>query len=127
LKRAAIRQGRTQTKEQEEGHSIAAQRQRLVDYCARKGLDVANGAASKRMRLHVDRRRRKRLCKRVVTHPFQSDPRAARRRGRAARLSRRPSRRPFLGPKFTHDGLEAKRQIASQLAKIKPYKAGKAA
>lgn len=31
---------RVSTKEQEEGHSIAAQRQRLHDYCARKGLNV---------------------------------------------------------------------------------------
>jgi DNA invertase Pin-like site-specific DNA recombinase len=31
---------RVSTKEQEEGHSIAAQRQRLVDYCARKSLKV---------------------------------------------------------------------------------------
>jgi site-specific DNA recombinase len=32
---------RVSTKEQEEeGHSIAAQRQRLVDYCARKGMQV---------------------------------------------------------------------------------------
>lgn len=36
----AIILARVSTKEQEEGHSIAAQRQRLVDYCARKGLDV---------------------------------------------------------------------------------------
>lgn len=31
---------RVSTKEQEEGYSIAAQRQRLVEYCTRKGLDV---------------------------------------------------------------------------------------
>ncbi len=37
----AIILARVSTKEQEEGHSIAAQRQRLVDYCARKGLAVA--------------------------------------------------------------------------------------
>ena len=36
----AIILARVSTKEQEEGHSIAAQRQRLVDYCARKGLDI---------------------------------------------------------------------------------------
>jgi len=36
----AIILARVSTKEQEEGHSIAAQRQRLVDYCARKGLAV---------------------------------------------------------------------------------------
>lgn len=36
----AIILARVSTKEQEEGHSIAAQRQRLVDYCARKGLNV---------------------------------------------------------------------------------------
>jgi DNA invertase Pin-like site-specific DNA recombinase len=36
----AIILARVSTKEQEEGHSIAAQRQRLVDYCARKDLDV---------------------------------------------------------------------------------------
>jgi site-specific DNA recombinase len=36
----AIILARVSTKEQEEGHSIAAQRQRLDDYCARKGLDV---------------------------------------------------------------------------------------
>jgi DNA invertase Pin-like site-specific DNA recombinase len=36
----AIILARVSTKEQEEGHSIAAQRQRLVEYCARKGLDV---------------------------------------------------------------------------------------
>ncbi len=36
----AIILARVSTKEQEEGHSIAAQRQRLADYCARKGLDV---------------------------------------------------------------------------------------
>jgi site-specific DNA recombinase len=36
----AIILARVSTKEQEEGHSIAAQRQRLVDYCARKGLKV---------------------------------------------------------------------------------------
>jgi len=36
----AIILARVSTKEQEEGHSIAAQRQRLVDYCARKGLEV---------------------------------------------------------------------------------------
>ena len=36
----AIILSRVSTKEQEEGHSIAAQRQRLTDYCARKDLDV---------------------------------------------------------------------------------------
>ena len=36
----AIILARVSTKEQEEGHPIAAQRQRLVDYCARKGLKV---------------------------------------------------------------------------------------
>jgi site-specific DNA recombinase len=37
----AIILARVSTKEQqEEGHSIAAQRQRLIDYCARKGLHV---------------------------------------------------------------------------------------
>jgi site-specific DNA recombinase len=36
----AIILARVSTKEQEEGHSIAAQRQRLLDYCARKGLTV---------------------------------------------------------------------------------------
>jgi hypothetical protein len=36
----AIILARVSTKEQEEGHSIAAQRQRLADYCARKGLTV---------------------------------------------------------------------------------------
>jgi site-specific DNA recombinase len=36
----AIVLARVSTKEQEEGHSIGAQRQRLADYCARKGLDV---------------------------------------------------------------------------------------
>jgi site-specific DNA recombinase len=36
----AIILARVSTKEQEEGHSIAAQRQRLIDYCARKDLDV---------------------------------------------------------------------------------------
>lgn len=36
----AIVLARVSTKEQEEGHSIAAQRQRLADYCFRKGLDV---------------------------------------------------------------------------------------
>ena len=36
----AIILARVSTKEQEEGHSISAQRQRLADYCARKGLDV---------------------------------------------------------------------------------------
>jgi site-specific DNA recombinase len=35
----AIILARVSTKEQEEGHSIAAQRQRLVDYCARKSLN----------------------------------------------------------------------------------------
>ena len=35
----AIILARVSTKAQEEGHSIAAQRQRLVDYCARKRLD----------------------------------------------------------------------------------------
>ncbi len=34
------------TKEQEEGHSIGAQRRRLADYCARKGLDVIPGPSS---------------------------------------------------------------------------------
>jgi len=33
----------------------------------------------------------------------------------------------FWGLQFTHHGLDSKRQIASQLAKIKPYKPGKAA
>src|SRR5262249_17307001 len=37
----AIILARVSTKEQEEGHSIAAQRQRLQDYCTRKELDVA--------------------------------------------------------------------------------------
>ena len=36
----AIILARVSTKEQEEGHSIAAQRQRLVDYCARKDLQL---------------------------------------------------------------------------------------
>jgi site-specific DNA recombinase len=36
----AIILARVSTKEQEEGHSIAAQRLRVVDYCARKGLKV---------------------------------------------------------------------------------------
>ena len=36
----AIILARVSSKEQEEGHSIAAQRQRLADYCARKALDV---------------------------------------------------------------------------------------
>jgi site-specific DNA recombinase len=36
----AIIRERVLTKGLEEGHSIAAQRQRLVDYCARKGLKV---------------------------------------------------------------------------------------
>jgi len=36
----AIILARVSTKEQEEGHSIAAQRQRLDEYCQRKGLDV---------------------------------------------------------------------------------------
>jgi DNA invertase Pin-like site-specific DNA recombinase len=36
----AIVLARVSTKEQEEGHSIGAQRQRLADYCARKGLNV---------------------------------------------------------------------------------------
>lgn len=36
----AVILARVSTKEQEEGHSIAAQRQRLIDYCARKGLNV---------------------------------------------------------------------------------------
>ena len=36
----AVILARVSTKEQEEGHSIAAQRQRLEDYCARKGLEV---------------------------------------------------------------------------------------
>jgi|SRR5947207_2911849 len=36
----AIILARVSTKEQEEGYSIAAQRQRLVEYCARKNFDV---------------------------------------------------------------------------------------
>ena len=36
----AVILARVSTKEQEEGHSIAAQRQRLLDHCARKGLEV---------------------------------------------------------------------------------------
>lgn len=36
----AIILARVSTKEQEDGHSIAAQRQRLQEYCSRKGLDV---------------------------------------------------------------------------------------
>ena len=36
----AIIVARVSTKDQEEGHSIAAQRQRLLDYCARKDLEV---------------------------------------------------------------------------------------
>ena len=36
----AIILARVSTKEQEDGHSIAAQRQRLVEHCQRKGLDV---------------------------------------------------------------------------------------
>jgi site-specific DNA recombinase len=36
----AIILARVSTKEQEEGHSIAAQRLRLVEYCARRGLEV---------------------------------------------------------------------------------------
>jgi site-specific DNA recombinase len=36
----AIILARVSTKDQEEGHSIAAQRQRLTEYCARKGLQV---------------------------------------------------------------------------------------
>src|SRR5271169_1282119 len=36
----AIILARVSTKEQEEGHSIAAQRQRLIEYSARKGLNV---------------------------------------------------------------------------------------
>lgn len=36
----AIILARVSTKEQEEGHSIAAQSQRLADYCARKSLQV---------------------------------------------------------------------------------------
>lgn len=36
----AVILARVSTKEQEEGHSIAAQRQRLADYCDRKGLEV---------------------------------------------------------------------------------------
>jgi len=36
----AIILARVSTKEQEEGHSIGAQRQRLVEYCSRKNLDV---------------------------------------------------------------------------------------
>jgi hypothetical protein len=37
----AIIRARVSTKEQEEGHSIAAQRQRLVDYCAASGYSAA--------------------------------------------------------------------------------------
>ncbi|MDX2073950.1 MAG: recombinase family protein [Alphaproteobacteria bacterium] len=36
----AIILARVSTKEQEDGHSISAQKQRLQDYCERKGLDV---------------------------------------------------------------------------------------
>jgi DNA invertase Pin-like site-specific DNA recombinase len=36
----AIILARVSTKGKKEGHPIAAQRQRLVDYCARKGLKV---------------------------------------------------------------------------------------
>jgi site-specific DNA recombinase len=36
----AIILARASTKEQEEGHSIGAQRQRLAEYCARKDLQV---------------------------------------------------------------------------------------
>lgn len=36
----AVILARVSTKEQEEGHSIAAQKQRLADYCERKGLEV---------------------------------------------------------------------------------------
>ena len=36
----AVILARVSTKEQEEGHSIAAQRQRLEEHCARKGLEV---------------------------------------------------------------------------------------
>lgn len=36
----AIILARVSTKEQEDGHSIAAQKQRLIDYCARKGLEI---------------------------------------------------------------------------------------
>ena len=36
----AIVLARVSTKEQEEGHSIAAQKQRLVDYCKRKSLTL---------------------------------------------------------------------------------------
>src|SRR5258707_2328812 len=36
----AIILARVSTKEQEEGYSIAAQRQRLVEYCTRKSLDI---------------------------------------------------------------------------------------
>lgn len=36
----AIILARVSTKEQEDGHSIAAQKQRLADYCERKGLEV---------------------------------------------------------------------------------------
>ena len=36
----AIILARVSTKGLEEGHSIAARRQRLADYCTRKGLDV---------------------------------------------------------------------------------------
>jgi DNA invertase Pin-like site-specific DNA recombinase len=37
----AIIRARVSTKEQEEGHSIAAQRQRLVHYCAASGYSAA--------------------------------------------------------------------------------------
>jgi DNA invertase Pin-like site-specific DNA recombinase len=36
----AIIRARVSTKGQEEGHSIAAQRQRLVDYCAKVDLII---------------------------------------------------------------------------------------
>ena len=36
----AIILARVSTKEQEDGHSISAQKQRLIDYCERKGLEV---------------------------------------------------------------------------------------
>jgi site-specific DNA recombinase len=36
----AIILARVSTKEQEEGHSIAAQRQRLIEYCSRHTLDL---------------------------------------------------------------------------------------
>ena len=42
----AIILARVSTKEREEGHSIGAQRRRLADDCARKGLDVIPGPSS---------------------------------------------------------------------------------